>query len=180
MKIQIIGGSGCGKSTLGKALAERCGVPWIDCDRYLWKDTNFTENYPIAERFAMYETDRAACDDYVASGSVRAWHPDGFSDRELYVLMVLDERQRLQRLYDREYARFGARMLPGGGHYALTRDFLAWCETYLTEDENAVCSLAAHKKWLKDAGCKTLELDASQPTERLCEQILAAYGDGTA
>jgi len=175
MKIQIIGASGTGKSTLGKAIGRKTGVFWIDTDRYLWKDEDFTENYPILDRLKLYQNDMSNHSDYIVSGSVHSWNPQGFQDRELLVLLTIDEIIRMKRLYDREYVRYGERMLPGGDHYELTREFLNWCQTYLTEDENAICSLACHKLRLREAACKTLILDGNQPVEALCDVVLHAY-----
>lgn len=175
MKIQVIGASGTGKSTLCKYISEKTGIYWIDTDKYLWKDSSFTENHLVEERFKMYNDDIANHQDYVVSGSVHSWNPEGFNDRELLVLLILDEEIRMKRIYDREFARFGERMLPGGDHYHLTCEFLDWCRTYLTEDENAVNSLASHMLRLKEASCKTLVLDGNQPVYALYAHIINAY-----
>ena len=175
MRIQIIGASGSGKSTLCEQIGRKTGVYWIDTDRYLWKDSSFTENYPVEERLRMYREDMAKHPDYIVSGSVYSWNPEGFSNRELLVLLTVEEEIRMRRLYDREFSNFGERMLPGGDHYEPTREFLDWCGTYLTEDENAVCSLASHKLRLKEAQCRTLVLDGNQPPDVLCECVLKAY-----
>lgn len=175
MKIQVIGASGVGKSTLCRYIGETAGIHWIDTDRYLWKDADFTENRPVEERLRMFRNDMDRHESYVASGSVHTWNPQGFRDRDLLVLLLLDEDIRMRRLYDREFANFGARMLPGGDHEQVTREFLDWCKTYLTADENAVCSLALHRRFLREASCKTLELDANQPVERLCRLVLDGF-----
>lgn len=175
MKIQVIGASGTGKSTLCKCISEKTGTYWIDTDKYLWKDSSFTENYPVEVRLKMYYNDIATSHDYLVSGSVYSWNPEGFKDKELLVLLLVDEEIRLKRIYDRELQRYRERMLPGGDHYELTCGFLDWCETYITEDENAVCSLASHRLRLKEATCKTLTLDGNQPVEVLCTSVIKAY-----
>ena len=175
MKIQVIGASGVGKSTLCRYISKRTGICWIDTDRYLWKDADFTENYPVRERLEMYRKDRNSHDGYIVSGSVHTWNPQGFQDRELLVLLLLDETIRMQRLYRREFENFGARMLPGGDHEQITRDFLSWSKTYLTADENSVCSLACHKRLLREAKCRTLELNANKPVDVLCKLVLREY-----
>lgn len=172
MKIQIIGASGTGKSTLGKYISEKTGIYWIDTDKYLWKDANFTQQYPVAKRLEMCNYDITNYRDYIVSGSVHTWNPEGFHDRELLVLLRLDEEIRMKRLYDRELTRFGNRMLQGGEHYELTCEFLEWCKTYVTEDENAVCSLACHMRLMNKAICKTLILNSDEPIGSLCSSIL--------
>jgi hypothetical protein len=175
MKIQVIGASGTGKSTLCKYISEKTGAYWIDTDKYLWKDHFFTEIYPVEERFKMYHDEITSHQNYVVSGSVYSWNPKGFNDRELLVLMTLDEDIRMKRIYNREFSRFGERILPGGDHYQLTCEFLDWCKTYLTADEHAVCSFASHRLRLKEANCKTLILDGNQPVDILSTCVLNAY-----
>lgn len=177
MKIQVIGAPGSGKSTLAEHIHRVTGVHWIDTDRYLWKDESFSEQRPIEERYKLYNDDVAKHKEHIVSGSVHSWNPQGFADRELLVLLLLDDDIRMKRLWDREYARFGSRMLPGGDHYKLTREFLDWCLTYRTADEKAINSLACHRLLLKQASCKTLVLDANNPPETLCETVLRAYRD---
>ena len=178
MKIQVIGAAGTGKSTLCKYISEKIGIYWIDTDKYLWKDSDFTEQYPIEERLRMYNYDIINHMDYIVSGSVHTWNPGGFNDRELLVLLKLDEEIRMKRLYDRELSRYGDRMLPGGDHYHLTCEFLDWCKTYLTEDENAANSLACHMRLLNEASCKTLIIDANQRLDVLSTRVLNAYREG--
>lgn len=172
MKIQVIGASGTGKSTLCKYISEKTGAFWIDTDKYLWKDEFYTENYPIEERLKMYNYDISNHDDYIVSGSVHSWNPGGFHDKELLVLLILDEETRMNRIYYREFERFGDRILPGGDHHEHTKEFIDWCKTYLTADENAVNSLASHILRLKEASCKTLVLDGNEPVDVLCQRIL--------
>lgn len=174
MKIQVIGASGTGKSTLCQYISEKTGDYWIDTDKYLWKDSSFTINYPVKERFKMYYNDIASHQDYVVSGSVHSWNPEGFNDRKLLVLLTIDEEIRMKRIYNREFSRFGERMIPGGDHYQLTCEFLNWCKTYLTGDENVINSLASHKLRLKEASCRTLVLDGNQPIDVLYACVLKA------
>jgi adenylate kinase family enzyme len=177
MKIQIIGASGTGKSTLAEYLSAKTGVYWIDTDKYLWKDRLFTENHALEDRIRMYRNDTAAYPDYIVSGSVHSWLPEGFSNRELLVLLTMDEDARMKRLYDREYARFGHDMLPGGDHFELTREFLDWCKTYTTADAYAVNSLACHQRLLREASCSTLVLNADQSVEALGDCVFKAYSE---
>jgi adenylate kinase family enzyme len=178
MKIQVIGASGSGKSTLCKYISEKSGIYWIDTDKYLWKDSSFTENNSIEARFRMYNDDISNHQDYVVSGSVHSWNPEGFNDRDLLVLLIIDEEIRMNRVYNRELSRFGEKMLPGGEHYQITCEFLDWCKTYLTAVEKATNSLASHMLRLKESSCKTLILNGNQPVETLCECVLNAYWAG--
>ncbi len=175
MKIQVIGAPGVGKSTLCEYISNKTGVYWIDTDRYLWKGQDYIEQNSLEERFRLYNLDKNNYRDYIVSGSVHSWYPEGFKDRELLVLLILDEEIRMKRLYDREFLRFGERMLPGGDHYHLTCEFLNWCKTYLSADEKAVNSLACHMRMLEEVDCKTLILDGNKSLDELCKCVLNAY-----
>jgi len=74
-------------------------------------------NYPVKERFKMYYNDITSHQNYVVSGSMHFWNPEGFNDRKLLVLLTIDVRIRMKRIYNREFSRFGERMISGGDHY---------------------------------------------------------------
>lgn len=175
MRIQIIGAACSGKSTLCEYISKKTGSYWIDTDKYIWKDEDYTENYSLEERMEMYNKDISLHSDYIVSGSVYFWNPNGFPNKELLVLLLLDEEVRIKRLYDREYKRFGERMLEGGDHFEISKEFLDWCKTYYTADENEISSFASHKLRLKQANCKTLVLDSNQPLESLYSCVIHEF-----
>lgn len=173
MKIQIIGGSGTGKSTLAKFISEQENIKWIDTDYYLWKDNTFTVNNPIELRRSMYEEDIETNSSYIVSGSVFSWCPEGFVDRDLLVFLSLDERDRLERLRTREIKRNGsnAMWLDENGLY--TNDFLEWCKTYWTEEDQSIGGTFAEQLYQMELSKSTfIKLDSSQPVEQLYKEIM--------
>lgn len=173
MKIQLIGASGTGKSTLGHYIAEKEHIKWIDTDRYIWKDETFSENYPIDQRLKMYDSDREKFDRFVVSGSVFAWNPTGFTDRDLLVFLTLDDEQRFQRLIKREIQRTGESSLWLDEHGLQTNDFLDWCKTYYTaKDPSNIGTLAEHNYQITHSKCPVLKLDSSQSLEVLHQSIM--------
>lgn len=173
MKIQIIGGSGTGKSTLAKYISEQEQVKWIDTDDYLWKDATFTENHPIEKRQQLYEQDSASGGSYVVSGSVFSWCPEGFSNRDLLVFLSLDETVRMERLRNREIERNGLQEMWLDENQAYTNDFLAWCKTYWTEEDEGMAGTYAEQSYQMELSASpVLKLDSSRPVEELYIEVL--------
>ncbi|WP_086312014.1 hypothetical protein A5821_003264 [Enterococcus sp. 7F3_DIV0205] len=173
MKIQLIGASGTGKSTLGNYIAEKKQIKWIDTDDYLWKDENFSENYPIQQRLKMYHDDRETFEHFVVSGSVFSWNPTGFTDRDLLVFLMLDDEQRFQRLIKREIVRGGidSLWLDEQGHQ--TNDFLEWCKTYYTaQTPSDIGTFAEHNYQIAHSKSPVLKLDSNQSLEVLYQSIM--------
>lgn len=174
MKIQIIGGSGTGKSTLAKFISDKEDIKWIDTDRYLWTDDTFTVNNPVEKRIELYQRDMKACNNYVVSGSIFSWYPEGFSDRDLLVFLSLDEAVRMGRLREREIERNGliAMWTDDTGEY--TNNFLEWCKTYWVEkDQNKNGTYAEHFHQMRISRSNVLKLDSSRPLEALYAEILS-------
>jgi hypothetical protein len=168
VRIQIIGGSGTGKSTLGAFIGQSEQIAWIDTDHYLWRDTKFTEKLDVSERFSMYEADILSYRDYVVSGSVFAWHPDGFNNRDLLVFLSLDESLRMERLISREAAR--------NPDFSGSNEFLDWCRTYHTAtDPKMIGTFAVQQLEMERSVSPVLSLDASIPTQLQYEKIMETY-----
>ena len=171
MKIQIIGGSGTGKSTLAQYISEQEKIKWIDTDNYIWKDDSFTENYSLDERVGMYQKDMGTYEEYVASGSIFAWCPEGFNNRDLLVFLSLDEEVRMERLRKREVERRSRFRQTDAGEE--TNDFLEWCKTYFTAgDKSMIGTYAEHVHQMEISKSPVLKLDASPGVEELYAQIL--------
>lgn len=173
MKIQLIGASGTGKSTLGSYIAKKEQIKWIDTDHYIWKDGTFTQAYSIEQRMAKYNSDRENFTQFVASGSVFAWNPTGFTDRDLLVFLSLNDEQRFKRLIKRERERGGSSSLWLDKAGNPTNDFLEWCKTYYTAKSAAdVGTFAEHTYQIEHAKCPVLKLDSNQSLEVLYQQIM--------
>ncbi|WP_277586604.1 AAA family ATPase [Psychrobacillus antarcticus] len=175
MKVQIIGGSGTGKSTLAKFISEKENIMWIDTDSYLWKDESFTENYPIEKRREMYENDMELKSDYVVSGSIFSWYPNGFDDRDLLVFLFLDEKIRMERLRKREVRRDNPKKAWCDEDGNMTNEFIEWCKTYLkAKDKTMIGTYAAQSYEMELCKSPILKLDGSRSVEELYSTIRAA------
>lgn len=115
--IHIYGASGSGTSTLGRYLAQRLDFAFLDADDYFWlpTDPKFTKKRPIEQRAPLMQQDIAKAENgAVVSGSLVGWGDALIPKFTLAVRVVTDTPTRLARIKQREYARFGSRILPGG------------------------------------------------------------------
>lgn len=173
-RIHIVGASGSGATTLGRALAARLAIAYHDSDDFLWlpSDPAYTRRRPVEQRTALLCHHLAADAHWVFSGSVLGWHSTIEDRFEHIIFLRLDPALRLARLRAREYARFGARILPGGDMAAGHAEFIDWAAQYDTGTPEGR-SLLAHEAWLADHPAPQLRLDSANPVDHLLEATLA-------
>jgi adenylate kinase family enzyme len=160
MRLHIFGASGTGVSTLGEALGAVLGLPYFDSDDYFWKATDppFTERCPPAQRDARLARDLAAHQSWLVGGSIVGWGEPWLAAFDLVVFLWLPPQLRLQRLHQREHARYGARILADPSQAARTQAFLAWAAGYDDSSTGGSRTLANHTSWLARFTCPVLEL----------------------
>lgn len=150
MKIHIMGASGSGTTTLGHALARTLSLKHLDTDHYYWLPTTppYKEKRPLAERQALLQGDMHAEPDVVVSGSLVGWGAGVENVFDLVVFLYLPTSLRLERLRQREIARYGV----------VDPAFLAWASQY-DEGPAQGRSLAKHEAWLAQQVCPVLRLE---------------------
>ena len=157
--LPIYGASGSGTSTLGRYLAEQFQYAFLDSDDYFWlpTDPKFTTKRPIEQRVPLIRQDIAAAKNGAAlSGSLVGWGDALIPDFTLAVRVVTDTPTRMARIKQREYARFGARILPGGDMYDHHQAFLQW---------------AAGNEWQKQLACPILTVDGTAPLAETAARV---------
>ena len=171
--IHIFGASGSGTSTLGRALAEKTGFRFMDTDDYYWlpAEPMYTLKRPIPERLALMARDLDECSDAVLSGSLAGWGDPLIPRFTLAVRLVTPTPVRMERLQQREYARYGRRILPGGDLYEQSQAFLAWAAQY-DDGLPPIRSRALHDLWQQKLSCPLLTLDGTLPLDELAEAVL--------
>ncbi|MBQ9151240.1 MAG: AAA family ATPase [Clostridia bacterium] len=169
MSILLSGLNGTGKSTLGRALAAELGYTFIDNEDLFFPMTD--PNYRFAAPRSRAEVERMlgelteAHPNFVFT-AVRGDYGEAVVSRYALAVVVEAPREvRLERVYDRSYARFGARMEPGGDLYEREKTFLdmvsARSETYVTE-------------WAKTLRCPVLFVDGTRPVAENMAYIQAS------
>ena len=171
--IHIFGASGSGTSTLGRALAEKTGFRFMDTDDYYWlpAEPMYTLKRPIPERLALMARDLDECSDAVLSGSLAGWGDPLIPRFTLAVRLVTPTPVRMERLKQREYARYGRRILPGGDLYEQSQAFLAWAAQY-DDGLPPLRSRALHDLWQQKLSYPLLTLDGTLPLDELAEAVL--------
>ena len=173
--IHIFGASGSGTSTLGRAVAARTGFRFMDTDDYYWlpAEPMYTLKRPIPERLALMERDLDDCGGVVLSGSLAGWGDPLIPRFTLAVRLVTPTPVRLERLRQREYARYGERVLPGGDLYEQSQAFLDWAAQY-DDGVPPLRSRTLHDLWQRQLPCPVLTLDGTRPVEELAEAVQKA------
>lgn len=127
MGLIICGMNGSGKSTLGRALAEHLGWRFIDNEDLYFPKTD--PNHPYAVERTQAEVERLLLeevrrDDYFVFTAVRGNYGEAVLPYyKAAVLVEVPRDIRLQRVRERSYCKFGARMMPGGDLYESEKRF---------------------------------------------------------
>ena len=173
MILQLLGASGAGKSTLAKALSQKTGLPHLQSDHYLWPNEKFDIPRPVEERRRMLEEDLRQFPSFILDGDVTRWFPSPPFTPDLLVLLRCPEKERMERLRQRETLRYGQWEDPRHPHHQLTQEFLEWAACYDTAGEEEPNSLCSHLKKIAQAPCPALIL-WPESTETLLRRMLGA------
>ena len=173
-RVHVFGASGSGTTTLGRRLAAAIGARHLDTAAYYWiaTDPPFTTKRAPAARIAAIERDVADGADWVLSGSISNWGDPLLARFTLAVFLHLDPEVRMARLAERERARYGPRILPGGDLHAHHLDFMDWARSY-DHARAPLRSLDLHERWMARLACPVLRLDAEQTVDALCDAVVA-------
>jgi adenylate kinase family enzyme len=175
--IHSLGASGSGITTLGLALAEHLHFPHCDTDDYCWllTDPPYTQQRERTERTQLLMNDVTAQDAWVVSGSLCGWGDVAIPRFELVVFLWIPHDRRMARLRQREHARFGARILPGGDLYAQSQQFVAWAASY---DDGGldIRSRQRHDQWLGMLPCPILCFEGEYSSEEHLAVLIGEIG----
>lgn len=167
MGIIICGMNGSGKSTLGRALAEHLGWRFIDNEDLYFPKADPAHPYATertqdeVERLLLEEVRR---DDRFVFAAVRGNYGAAVLPHyKAAVLVEVPREIRLARVKARSFAKFGARMQPGGDLYESEKRFYdliaARPEDYAT-------------RWLDTVDIPVLRVDGTQPVGENIDTIL--------
>lgn len=173
--IHIYGASGSGTSTLGRAIGAALGFTWLDSDSYFWLPTNppYTTKRGIAERLNAVNRDIDAAENVVLSGSLTDWGDALMPRFTLAVRVETDTPTRLARIREREYRKFGERILPNGDMHETHMNFLTWAAGY---DDGGLDtrSRAKHDAWERMLQCPILRVDGTDEVGQNVEKVRRA------
>ena len=171
-RIHILGAAGSGTSTLGRAIAEKYGLTCFEADEFFWQpsDPPYQQARERSERQRLLIDALTGTPRWVLSGSISGWGDVAIGWVDLVVFVLTPTAIRLERLRNREAARFGARLFETGDMHQHHRAFMTWASQY---DEGSVDmrSRRSHDEWLLNVSCPVARVDGSLPVEVLCAQL---------
>ena len=158
MGIIICGMNGSGKSTLGRALAEHLGWRFIDNEDLYFPKADPAYPYAVERTQAEVEhllLEEVRRDERFVFAAVRGNYGEAVLPYYRAAVLVEVPREiRLERVKARSFAKFGARMLPGGDLYESEKRFYnliaARPEDYAT-------------RWLDRIDIPVLRVDGTKP-----------------
>lgn len=167
MSLLILGLNGCGKTTVGRIAAEKLGLFLMDAEDYYFP---IKDDYSISrtqeEAHRLMEADAKAHGPFVLC-CVRCNISNALLQQvQLAIVLRAPANVRAQRIVQREEARFGDRVLPGGDMYESQLRFRAFAaeRTEETVDQS-----------LSRLRCPVVEIDASLPPETLVQTMMQLY-----
>ena len=165
-RIHILGASGSGTTTLGKALSEKLEYIHFDTDDYYWKPTNppFQEKTICKERQEALKRDLIKNKNWILTGSLCGWGDMFIPYFDLVIFLWIPNELRIERLIERERARYGEKIESRGELYKQHIEFINWASQYDDGDLD-IRSRRLHEKWINELSCKVLRFEGALELE---------------
>ncbi len=172
MGILLCGLNGVGKSTLGRALAERLHMHFIDNEDLYFPKTDPGYLYAAPrtrdEAEALLLREIRTHERFVFT-SVRGDYDEALPYFHCAVLLSVPREQRLERVRNRSFQKFGDRIHPGGDLYEQEAQFFALVES---RAEDTV------ENWLRGFREPVIRLDGTRPITENVDHIIAEMENG--
>ena len=170
--ILVCGLNGSGKSTFGKVLAKKLEARFLDNEDLFFPKTD--PNYLFAAPRSKEEVNHLlmqevnACERFVFAAVRGDYGKDILPLYRAAVLIKVPRAERLKRVKNRSFQKFGSRMQPGGDLYEEEQAFFemvsARSETYVEE-------------WLQTLACPVFRIDGTRPVEENIERLTKPLSD---
>lgn len=140
----------------------------LDTDDYFWEPTDppFMKKRCIKERINLIKNDLVKWNDVVLTGSLCGWGDELIPQFDLVIRLITPTKQRIERIEEREFQRFGTRIREGGDMYQDHIKFIKWASEY-DDGDATMRSKARHDQWEKNIPCPHITLDGTHTIERL-------------
>ncbi len=173
-RIHVLGAPGSGVSTLGQNLAERFGMSAFDTDDYHWFTSDplpYKRKRNVEHRMKLLQDDLEITPRWVLSGALCGWGDALIPQFDLVVYLWSPVETRLQRICERETARYGAdRLAEGGDLHVVYHKFLDWAARYDTAE--GLRSRTMELAWLTPLTCKVVMVEDELTKEKLVEWVV--------
>ena len=172
MGILICGLNGTGKSTLGRMLADRMGYEFIDNEDLFFPktDPSYSFSSPRSEEEVIRLLEEKISENSrFIFAAVRGNYGDQLvSSLDHIVYIEVPKQVRGQRVRDRSYQKFGARILPGGDLFEKANKRFSLTDSrtddYVTD-------------WLEQADCPVIRIDGTRPVEENADYLVSVLSE---
>ncbi|MCP4547507.1 MAG: hypothetical protein GY835_13700 [bacterium] len=174
-RIHILGASGSGTTTLARAIASATSACHLDTDDFFWIKTTppFRTIREVAVRQELLRQALAKTAAWTLSGSLCGWGDFAIPLFDLVVFLTVPRKMRMQRLLDREIARYGAEIEdPDDPRHETHRAFLDWAAAY-DKGGPEIRSRSMHEDWLAQLPRPALRIEGDQPVEESLHIVLS-------
>lgn len=169
--IILLGANGSGKSTLGRELAKLLNFAHFDVEDYWFYKTDipYTAVRPEKERNGMLIADMKKYSSYVVSGDISGWSDEFLTMFDLGVFLAVPVELRMERIKNREYIRWGGRVLEGGDMYESQIKFREFA---------SMRDVGMLKRCALKYSCPILTIDGTEKIPENLNRIMLKYYGG--
>ena len=145
---------------------------FFDSDDFYWQPTDppYRAARDVAERQQLIVNAISTNDRWVVAGSMCGWGDVIIPQIELAIFVTTPTNLRIQRLRQRERARFGDRIIPGGDMHEAHEAFIRWATEYDTGTPD-MRSRPMHEAWIAALPRAVMRVDGSRSIEALVDNL---------
>jgi len=173
-RIHIMGAPGAGITTLGKKLAAQLNYTHLDADDYHWFTTDpepYRRKRNPDHRRKLLTEDLLNENNWILTGSICDWGTIFAPQFQAILFCFAPAEVRLERIRNRELARYGHQRLGNGGDlHSVFEKFLTWAAEYESNTERSR-SQTKELEWIQQhCSCPALQLNTTESLERNLNQ----------
>lgn len=174
-RIHIMGAPGAGITTLGKSLASALDFMHFDADDYHWFTTDpepYRRKRNPDHRRKLLSEDLQKEKNWILTGSICDWGTIFAPQFQAIIFCTAPTTVRLERIKERELARYGNQRLTNGGDLQIVFEkFVDWAAAYETNMERSR-SLIKELEWVHQfCNCPVLQLNTASNHENYTDQV---------
>ena len=166
--ILIFGLNGSGKTTLGRELARITGFKHMDIEDYIFlpSEVPYTNSRTFEECESLMLADIETYRSFIISTVKLNWSDKIKSMLTLAVHLSAPADIRMKRIEQREFEKFGDRVLKGGDMYDSSKKFRAFA---------ASLSVSVIDEWAQTLKCPVVCMDDCRDYRDMAEDVARLY-----
>jgi cytidylate kinase len=166
--IIVFGANGSGKSTLGRELARVLNFKYMDIEDYHFEKSEipYTVERSCEDCLNLMLADIEKYNSFVLSSVTGDFGEEISSMYELAVWISAPIETRMQRIEQREYAKYGERVRKGGDLYEGRLNFINFARSR---------DLLKIDKWVETLNCPVLIVDGTKDFRQITADIVNQF-----